>query len=103
MSVQVKLDRLGGGDTSIYVRSTPNIDPKCNALVPVTLCHVCIPIAPEMRAEFAWRHAYPPSPARRRCRRGLLFVYTDASVPDQLRPLRDFGFNPRCKVRRRVG
>jgi hypothetical protein len=45
----------------------PNIDPKCNALVPVTLCHVCIPIAPEMRAEFARRHAYHPSPARRRC------------------------------------
>src|SRR5262245_47844173 len=38
-----------------------------------------------------------------RCGGGLLFVYTDASVPDQLRPLRDFGFNPRCKVRRRIG
>src|SRR6266516_462474 len=48
-----------------------------------TLCHVCIPIAPQMRAEFARRHAYPPSSAQSEVRRGLLFVYADASVPDQ--------------------
>src|SRR5215468_8323619 len=49
------------------------------------------------------RYACPPPPAHSQVRRRLLFVYSDASVPDQLRPSRDFGFNPRCKFRRCVG
>src|SRR5262249_37698346 len=38
-------------------------------------------------------------------RRGgeVLFVYTDSGVLDQLGPLEDFGFDPRCEFRWRVG
>src|SRR5262245_45434543 len=40
--------------------------------------------------------------AARRCGE-ILFVYTDSGVLDQLRPLRDFGFDYRRELRRRVG
>jgi hypothetical protein len=37
--IRVKLDRVGRGDTSIHVRSTPNTDRKFTAPAPVALCH----------------------------------------------------------------
>ncbi len=66
-SMRFMLKRGSGKQAASMYPQHPNIDPKVNALVPVTLCHVYIPIALEMRAAFARRHGYPPRLRTARC------------------------------------